>query len=188
MPIARQLDIAGYEVVFALRDLRLAAEILTPAGIPFLPAPMVSITASSEPINYADILLVSGMGDEFSFRGLMQGWNSLLDLLLPQAIVIDHAPFALIAARARATPAIAIGSGFTVPPIAEPLPTIRPWEAISAERLMQADAVALESVNSHLKVNGGLALTRLSELFTAEPALLTTFPELDHYGVREQEV
>jgi UDP:flavonoid glycosyltransferase YjiC (YdhE family) len=188
VPIARQLQAAGHEIIFALRDLRLAAEILTPAGIKFLPAPAASTKAWHEPVNYADILLAAGLGDEFSCRGLMQGWDSLLDLLLPQVIVADHAPFALIAARARATPAIGIGSGFTVPPIAEPLPTIRPWEKISHTMLVQADAAALESLNAYLSTNGTPALTRLCDLFTAEPPLLTTFPELDHYGVREQGV
>ncbi len=188
VPIARQLNVAGYEPIFALRDLRLAAEILTPAGIKFLPAPVVSTKAWREPVNYADILLAAGLGDEFSRRGLMHGWDSLLDLLRPRVIVADHAPFALIAARAWATPAIAIGAGFTVPPVAEPLPTIRPWENISRATLVDADAVALESLNGYLRANGAPAMTRLCDLFTAAPPLLTTFPELDHYGVRESGV
>lgn len=165
----------------------MAAEVLTPAGFDFLPIPLPQSfpTVADAPISYSDILLAAGFGDELTALGLTRGWVSLLELARADVVVADHAPMALVAARARGTPSVAIGSGFTVPPSVSPAPSIRTWEDISLARRLAADDRALAGINAVLEATGGAPLGTLPELFGPGGALLTTFPELDHYGPRD---
>jgi UDP:flavonoid glycosyltransferase YjiC (YdhE family) len=188
IPVARRLVAEGCEVLFALRDLRVAAEILAPAGLPFISAPVSSVAVRPESVSYTDILLGSGLHDPLSFQGLMQGWSVLFELVRPDVVVVDHAPFALIESRVRGLPAVLIGSGFTVPPPVEPLPSIRLWEPIPLSKLQEVDAVALQAINAYLAQHGCSPLGRVCDLFRDHGVLLTTFPELDHYGSRADQV
>lgn len=187
LPIAEALRAAGHQVLFAVRDPRVAAEVLTPGGFEFLPTPLPQSLpgVADAPISYSDILLAAGFGDALTALGLTRSWVSLLALARPDVLVADHAPMALVAARACGVPSVAIGSGFTVPPAASPAPSIRTWEDISLEKRLAADRRALAGANGALEAMGAPRLGALPELFGAGRALLTTFPELDHYGPRD---
>ena len=177
---------AGHRVLFAVRDPRVAAEVLTPAGFEFLPVPLPPNTpgAPEAPISYSDILVAAGFGDALTAVGLTRGWLSLFAVAHPDVLVADHAPMALLAARIAGIPAVPIGSGFTVPPSTSPAPSIRTWENVSPGRLLAADRSALAGINAALESLGRAPLEALPHLFGAKRALLTTFPELDHYGPR----
>lgn len=187
LPIAEALREAGHHVLFAVRDPRIAAEVLTPAGFDFLPIPLPqSSPAADAPISYSDILLAAGFGDTLTALGLTRSWMSLLALARPDVLVADHAPMALLAAHAAGIPFLPIGSGFTLPPSTSPMLSIRTWEEISLEKRLAADRRALAGVNEVLESLGRAPLGALAELFGGGgKALLTTFPELDHYGPRE---
>lgn len=187
LPIAEALREAGHDVLFAVRDPRVAAEVLSPAGFEFLPIPLPQSAAGvvDAPISYSDILVAAGFGDPVTALGLTRSWMSLFALARPDVLVADHAPMALVAARAYGIPSVPIGSGFTVPPSTSPAPSIRAWESISPERLLAADQRALAGANGALESLGAAPLGALPDLFAAGRALLTTFPELDHYGPRK---
>jgi UDP:flavonoid glycosyltransferase YjiC (YdhE family) len=187
LPIAEALREAGHDVLFAVSDPRVAAEVLTPASFEFLPVPLPqSLPGAAEaPISYSDILVAAGFGDALTALGLTRGWMSLLKLARTDVLVADHAPMALLAARACGIPSVPIGSGFTVPPSMSPAPSIRAWESVSLEKLLAADQRALAGANAALESLGRAPLGALWELFGSGGALLTTFPELDHYGPRE---
>lgn len=187
LPIAEALREAGHQVLFAVRDPRVAAEVLTPAGFEFLPTPLPQSLpgVTDAPISYSEILVAAGFGDALTALGLTRSWMSLLALARPDVLVADHAPMALVAARAHGIPSVAIGSGFTVPPSMSPAPSIRTWENISLEKRLAADERALAGANAALESLGAARLGALPELFGAGRALLTTFPELDHYGPRD---
>lgn len=186
LPVAEALRSSGYEVHFAVPDLRLAAALLEPAGFPFRAAPRLPTPEGPlrAPVSYAEILLASGFENEAFIVRLVQDWLRTIDELRPDALVIDHAPAALTAAVASDTPAILLGSGFTMPPDVSPLPSIRPWEAVSTERRQRADSLALSRINRALALGNRPPLRRLVDLFAGHPALITTFAELDPYGPR----
>ena len=187
LPVAQALREGGHHVLFAVRDPRVAVEVLTPAGFEFLPIPLPQSLpgVADAPISYSDILLAAGFGDELTALGLTRSWVSLLELARPDVLVADHAPMALVAARARGIPSVAIGSGFTVPPAMSPAPSIRTWEDISLSRRVAADERALAGINGVLEALGAAPLDTVPLLFGSGSALLTTFPELDHYGPRD---
>lgn len=187
LPIAEALREAGHRVLFAVNDPRVAAEVLTPARFEFLPIPLPqSLPGAAEaPISYSDILVAAGFGDALTAVGLTRSWMSLLELARSDVLVADHAPMALLAARACGIPSVPIGSGFTVPPSTSPAPSIRAWENVSLEKRLAADQRALAGANAALESLGRAPLGALWELFGSGGALLTTFPELDHYGPRE---
>jgi UDP:flavonoid glycosyltransferase YjiC (YdhE family) len=188
LPIAEALREGGHHVLFAVSDPRVAAEVLTPVGFEFLPIPLPQPPAgvAEAPISYSDILLAAGFGDTLTALGLTRSWMSLLELARPDVLVADHAPMALLAARACGIPSVPIGSGFTVPPSMSPAPSIRTWENVSLEKRLAADRRALAGANAALESLGRAPLGALSELFGPGRALLTTFPELDHYGPRDE--
>ncbi|MFZ2269844.1 MAG: nucleotide disphospho-sugar-binding domain-containing protein [Azonexus sp.] len=183
LAIAHVLRERGHVVMFAVRDTRGAAEILSSAGFPYLQAPMLARPgpATAPPASYSEILLGAGYGDRPSLKGMVTAWVELLRLFCADVVLADHAPTALIAARILDVTAIAIGNGFSVPPPIDPMPSFRPWENIPEGRLLSASQKANETI-THVFGEFGVAPVQLAELFST--ALLDTFPELDHYGER----
>jgi UDP:flavonoid glycosyltransferase YjiC (YdhE family) len=186
LPIAEALRDEGYEVVFAVPDLRLGAQYLRPKRFTYLmsPLPMGSRNPPYPPGNLAEILLAAGFAEELTCMGLIEGWCHLIEMIRPDALVLDYSPFALVATRCLGIPAVQVSAGFDVAPSANPLPSIRPWEATPVARLRAADALVLKRVNAALASQGKPLFSSVAALFESAPALLTTFPELDPYGAR----
>jgi UDP:flavonoid glycosyltransferase YjiC (YdhE family) len=188
LPIARQLRQKGHQVFFVVRDTAVAAQLLTPQGFAYTQAPInVTKKRLPQPANYAEMLVAAGHGDLVVLSGLAQAWLSLIQLFKADLMVADHAPTALFAAHLSGLPAIPIGTGFEIPPDRSPLPSIRPWETISSERLLQAEPYVLERFNALAATIGGRTIQRIPELFQGNRKILATFAELDHYGVRADE-
>lgn len=185
VPVAEKLREAGHEVVFAVRDTRIAAEILMPRQFAFLQSPMFVGRArlAKPPANYAELLAAEGWCDRATLIGHLRAWLHTLTLGAFDAVVADHAPGALIAARIAGCVGIAFGSGFEIPPDVEPMPTIRSWERYSADRLMISQRKVLDDINAAVSDLGGGGYSRLGEVFSATP-ILATFGELDPYGQR----
>ncbi|MDD2761852.1 MAG: hypothetical protein PHH11_16365 [Methylomonas sp.] len=186
MPIAQKLREQGHEVLFLVRDTATAGQLLDPCGFSFCQAPIClnRKRLARPPANYAEMLIAAGYFDEALLRGLVRGWLSMVELFEADLVVVDHSPTALLACRLSGTPCIVVGNGFEIPPALTPLPSIRPWEAISDQRLQQADAFVLKHINATVSGLGGSALTSITELFAGSTKLLATFAELDHYGTR----
>lgn len=187
LPIAERLRKQGHAVFFAVRDTSIAARLLEPRGFAYTQAPFD--TASRRPLqppaNYAEILLASGYVDPTTLCGMLRSWLSLIRLLRADCVVIDHAPTALFAAYLAGLPAAMIGTGFEIPPDRSPLPSIRPWDNIGLDRLQQAEERVLDRMNALTASFGRSKLHRIGELFRYANTLLTSFAELDHYGIRD---
>ena len=187
LPLAKALRDLGNEVSFAVRDPGVAEEFLQPEGFVHLPVPKPAARPrrlQSSPVSYAEILVESGYLDGSTLAGLVRQWLNLFTLVQPTAIVIDHAPTALLAARIRGIPAALLGTGFEIPPDATPCPSIVPWEQIPAQRLEMAERAVVQSINSTLRTHKCKPVASVSQLFTETFGFLTTFAELDHYGAR----
>ncbi|QJC23822.1 glycosyltransferase family 1 protein (plasmid) [Ralstonia solanacearum] len=190
LPVARRLREQGHDVAFAVKDVRVAEQILSPARLPFVQAPVFMPGAPSRqaPASYSEILIGAGYGDVAGLSARVHAWTALFAMHGTQTLVVNHAPTALLAARAMGLPAVLTCIGFELPPAVSPLPNFRAWESIAPERLRQADAVVLDSLNTILAGHGREPMRRVADLFSGVAAVLTTFPELDHYGARTDAV
>ena len=189
LPIARQLIAAGHKVLCVVQDTRIAAEILEPAGIPFVQAPMSRrILQTTKPIeSYGEMLIIGGYGEHDTLRGLIEGWLGLFKLFIPDAVLIDYAPTALLAARIKGIPTVLTGSGFELPPQSKPLPSFN-TRASSKDTHLLGEGIALRNINHVLASFQAQPLSQFADIFHGEHKILTTFAELDHYGERNEQI
>lgn len=183
--LAQGLVARGHEVILALKDVRLPAGQGSTLGITVLPAPLTpqAGAGSSPPVNYADVLRVSGFADARDVAARMNAWQGMFSLARPDVLVADHAPTALLAARLADIPHLSIGNGFQIPPAVSPWPSIRPWEAASDQALIAAEERLDRVLDAAQKALGHTTAVRVRDLF-GEHDILDTFAELDHYGAR----
>jgi UDP:flavonoid glycosyltransferase YjiC (YdhE family) len=187
LPIARALRRDGHEVLFAVRDTSIAAELLSPEKFPYVQAPrcLRPLRPAKPLMNYSELLLCEGYGIPAVLLGQLAAWTELLRMFRTTVVVADHSPTAILAARVASVAAVAIGSGFGIPPEGDPTPSFRPWMTVSEKRLAHSDAAVVSSVNKAMRRLGGTRdLEKVSDAFEIDARLLMTFPELDHYGPR----
>jgi UDP:flavonoid glycosyltransferase YjiC (YdhE family) len=185
--LARGLREAGHHVSFVLGQSRFAAETLAQADFSFAQAPVLRGTTPDlprEPASYPEILLHYGFADPDLLTAAARHWRKLYRQLSPEVVVFDHAPTALLAARDTGISGVVLGTGFASPPRASPMPSIRSWEQVPAERLLASEKRALDSANSALRSIGAAPMKHFHDLFDTEENILATLPELDHYGPR----
>lgn len=181
-PVAAVLKARGHAISFALRDVMGARALLPPELGRVYQAPL-AINATPQPAwTMADVLVSCGHGDASHLAGLVAAWQSLIDASGCDVVIADHAPTALLAARAARVPAVHIGHGFSVPPRLSPLPVFRDWARPPPAHAADVDAQVLRQVNTVLVDAGAAPLDHLCDLFYPERTLLCTWPELDHYG------
>lgn len=183
--LAHGLVARGHGVTLALKDVRLPAGQTTAAGITVLPAPLTpqAGAGANPPVNYADVLRVSGFADAREVAARLNAWRGMLTLVRPDVLVADHAPTALLAARLADIPHLSIGNGFAIPPAVSPWPSIRPWETVPDQTLARAETRLDRVLDAAQKALGHARAVRVRDLFGAHD-ILDTFAELDHYGAR----
>ena len=186
IPVAERLRQEGHEIAFVVRDLLVAGSMLTSRGFPFVPSPALLRTSplAHKPINYSEVLCEHGYGHTAALRSLVHAWVHLWGALKPDVVVADHAPTACLSARVLRIPRIAWSSAFQLPPQVEPWPSIRPWESVTDESLRSADQHILRAINQVLIEFRHPVFNRVADIYGDAPALIATFPELDHYGTR----
>lgn len=190
LPVARQLIAAGHQVLCVVQDTRIAAEMLEPAGISFVQAPMSRrILQTTKPIeSYSEMLIIGGYGEHDTLRGLIDGWLGLFKLFCPDVVLIDYAPTALLAARIKGVPTVLAGSGFELPPQSKPLPSFNARATSSRENHLLGEEIALRNINHVLTCFRTRPLSQFADVFHSGHKILTTFAELDHYGERNGQI
>lgn len=184
-PLAAGLQARGHGVTLALRDLVQTRRLLADLDCPKLQAPVWLHRAMGLPepqVSFAEILMSCGYLDAGAVEALALGWLDLLRLSGAQALVVDYAPGALIAARIAGLPAASVGMGFWMPPHRRPMPAYRDWEPIAPGRVERAEQRVFDNVNEVLVRHGAAPLAQLSHLFTGDMGLLCSWPEIDHYA------
>jgi UDP:flavonoid glycosyltransferase YjiC (YdhE family) len=156
---------------------------LDAVAAPLLPRPR---DPDPSPLSAADILLNLGFADAAGLAGALAAWGALLRLFEPRMVVADYAPTALLAARVARLPRVAIGSGFSDPPRASPMPALRPWIATDATLLARRDARLVDAVRGALARAAPRAapIDRAEQLFEADAHLVCSWPLLDPFGAR----
>jgi hypothetical protein len=186
--IARPLLASGHHIDFALRDLSGArtalAELHDHPHVRLWQAPVwqPAFRAARHPISYPELLFAAGYLDAKRLIALVHAWRSLFASIAPDLLLVDHSPTALLAARGFAFPRVSTGTGFVVPPAAEPIPAFAEWEPAEPARVATIERFVLETCNTMLDALGQPPLGAFHELYSENECFLFTSPELDHYG------
>jgi UDP:flavonoid glycosyltransferase YjiC (YdhE family) len=179
--LARALRTRGHRVLFAMRDLSNAARVAR-EGFAFLPAPASAHRGRSQAYaSYAAMLA----GELFPTAGstlvAALAWRSIMQAARAELLIADHAPAALLAARALSVRTALYGAPFSIPVAGAPLPTFASASARGVE------AELLQRLNTVLDTLGASPLERVSDLYRAEATLVRGVPEIDCFGPRAEQ-
>jgi len=186
LPLARACRDGGHQVVVAASNLRTVVKLMGQEGFTLVQAPILksNIQRNTSPVCYPDMLLHEGYDDVDALNAAVTGWEGLIDLIRPSALVYNHAPTALIAARIKNLPALMVGTGFEIPLASSSQPSFRPWQGIPQSVFVEAEKLVTSHINRLLSLRGSNVLERFADLFFAPATYLATFPELDPFGPR----
>tara|TARA_R110002096_G_scaffold152214_1_gene315197 strand:+ start:478 stop:1671 length:1194 start_codon:yes stop_codon:yes gene_type:complete len=185
--IARLLE-RGHQVAFIAKDAARARKVFDGMAVNILPIEPGHTPPSERLVrlnSYPEILHDFGFRRPEYLRRQLEPWLRKFQALQPDALIVDHSPTALVAARIRGLRVISSGNGFTVPPRVAPMPALRYWSGREREQLVGHEQRVLDTCNTVLRAHGAAPLAAVAELFTTAVEWILSFPELDHYGVRE---
>ncbi len=186
LPVGAEFLKQGCEVILAAAGLNPALKRQFPE-FSFVQPPAWELPPQPLPLsqNYGENLLKNGYRDADSLRKHLNAWAGLMDSHQPDLVVAEHAPTALIAARSKGIPRAAMGTGFSMPPLTDPMPGLQPWFKIPDQLLGLKEQKFLDTVNPVLKSAGCAPLASVADIFQESDRLLCTYPEFDHYPARE---
>lgn len=174
--------------MFALRDVTRAESIV--GSFPFVQAPMwpgrPAGSSLVSPCSYPEIMQQYGYAEREGLLAMVKAWRQIFEWTAADAVVFDHAPTALLAARGRRLVRALYGVGFSSPPRRSPLPSFRVWQDVPVQRLQSSESLVLSTVNWVLGKLHEEPVAALHELFAVDDDFLCTFPELDHYRDRQE--
>ncbi|CAN5272025.1 hypothetical protein BH11PSE10_BH11PSE10_18840 [soil metagenome] len=183
LSVGRALRERGHEPMFLLKDLSRAHIRLGAAGFWFSQSPLWLPKLNNAPAlrNYTVVLAAGGWLNPLGLAGLVQAWRGLFDALKPDALVCDHAPTAMLAARGQGLPVLAVGNSFEMPPPGLNFPPMAYWDPAEHARCNGQDELLLASANKALGMLGEPPLARLTELFDGVQRCMMSLPEFTHY-------
>lgn len=183
--LARRMRERGDEPVLFARNLLRQRTALGNLEVRLLPAPHNDwIPADVTPASWADILWNEcGLHDEAQAVALALAWRDVLDASGVQALLVDAAPLAPVAARALGIRCVAIGTGFLVPPPGPPWPVFRTWEAVDSARIAQRERVIAERWHA---IQAALGVARHDQIDQGDEQALFTSAQYDHYPMRSK--
>lgn len=180
--IARELKAQGSKIVFALRDVRTAGDMLRKEGMEVLQAPthpdQFFPSNGPQPQSMADVLAIFGFANKKNLAGLAAAWHSLISLVKPDVVVANYAPLSLLCAKQVGIPSAVVCVPFEIPPKIHPVPPFRPHAPSGSSKV---DDRVISTVNA---VFGESAVSAVYEIFDADKTFFATFPELDPFGPR----
>lgn len=184
LPLSRRLRAAGHDVALLLREPHRAAG--AEEGVPVAMAPHWKgrNPPGASAINYAGVLALSGYASAENVRGLVAAWRRIYASTQPHLLVANHAPTALLAARGAGFPAMALGTGFEMPPPSRPSASLQPWRKVTKADREKLDAKVLAIANAGARGGKAAPLASISDIVDADIRFLCTFPEIDHYPDR----
>ncbi|TAZ45257.1 UDP-glucuronosyltransferase [Rhizobium leguminosarum] len=183
LPVGLALRARGHQVYFASRNLQQAQAILMPEGFACFQAPrLLQQRQPIIPSTYAEILLANGYNETGSLNALVAAWQRMARDLKADVVVCNHAPTAVLAMRCADIPTVATSIGFEMPPASPQV--FRTWDPPPEGRAAAAEQCAIQMISQTLDQCGRGPVESVAELFSSASVLMTTFPELDHYGSR----
>lgn len=183
--LAAALRERGHDCLFALRDVTAAELFRLSRYGPVFQAPLCT-TRVKRPVrvqvSYASLLHNTGFDDALALTAQLRAWLELLQTLRVDALVAEHAPVSLVAARSLGLRRASIGSSFTLPPQAQPFPSFQPDVAVDPAILAHNEQEVLRVINGALAALQRPPLERLQALFDGSDPQVFGYRELDVYA------
>lgn len=185
-PVTERLAAMGHGVTYALANPAALRSIMGETGHRVLVAPNHSAVGVEGllPASFPELLLGCGYASTQILTAMIAAWLDIIADVRPDLIVTDFAPTALLAARIAGVPSANLGCGWSTPPPITPMPSLRPWDDVPADRLAASEGRVLGTINAALVSFGTLPLRDFADLFRGCTTFVCTFPELDHYENR----
>ncbi|MFC0203459.1 glycosyltransferase family protein [Novosphingobium soli] len=183
--VSQALRAAGHRVTFAARypetvAATCAGDFDALAAAPRFAGPV----ARAETLTYAQVIADGGFAASGALRPLAAQWRALFDDVQPDAVLAEHAPASLLAARIAGLPAWRIGSSFIAPGVHDIAASLLPWRPVPDDVLARQAGSADGAIR---QVSGG-TVESLADLLAGAPRFATTWPELDHFAAPVPEV
>lgn len=180
--VAREFDRLGYECVFAVKDLKLAASYIPEyeyiQAPVFAPALLQKRTAS-----FWDILHNLGAHNPQTLAAGLQSWMSLFYLVDPAYVVTSFAPFAELAASLYCDAnksILKIGSGYTLPPA--DFPAFYPNDPFDTRSRGNVESVFIAAKQLMAMESD----REVEQILLSGQRAIFSYPELDHYQKRDE--
>jgi hypothetical protein len=185
-PVSERLAAMGRGVTYALANPAALTSILGETRHRVLVAPNYAGVGIEGllPASFPELLLGCGYATTQVLTALIAAWLDIIADVRPDLIVTDFAPTALLAARIAGVPSANLGCGWSTPPPVTPMPSLRPWDDVPADRLMASEGRVLGTINAALVSFGTPPLRDFADLLRDCSTFVCTFPELDHYENR----
>jgi len=186
MPLADKMQRRGHEVICVMKNVADAEKLLGEFCTKTLQAPVWPQIQNplSDTVNYAETLFNRGYLIKDKLFSMVNAWCDILESIMPDLIIADHSPTALIASRKTKVKVILFGTGFASPPRTSPMPSLIPWVKIPVKLMQYSEDKCLQTINNVLAQLEVPLLNELGDLFEVDADILTTFQELDHYQTR----
>ena len=185
--IARHLRQRGHRVLFVVKNMASAGQLLDKEKFCYIQAPRPPIRQNSfhRPVSFADILAGAGFGNSGVLEGLVRSWQEIFANTPADVVVAQYAPVAQFSARLFGVPCLSLSTGFESPPDIPPFPCFRPHLRLTREQLLAREKQILEQINMISFCKSHYSYQNLPEILRCDVNLLTTLPELDHYQQRQ---
>jgi hypothetical protein len=176
--LLRQRGEENFRAVFILHDHQVIRDQMAPGDLALsAPRPVSHGDIRSHTASYAEILALSGFARKPDIEAGLMAWDDLFELIKPSALVADHSPVAVLAARGR-VPTLVTGNAFNAPPA-----RIKQYPALVAH----ADAppiqtAMLKSVNEILLARGEKEIPHLPLFMEGNARAVFMLPMFDPYG------
>ncbi len=178
----------GHRVVIVSRDDALAETVFGEWAVEVLASPRRSTRGSGVSGGasiFAHVLLSSGFDDADGLLANCRQWQSIFDRVTPDAVLFDHCPTGLVAARGYSFAKATTGTGFCCPPDDDVVPNWRPWLNQSADALIAAENAVLSNVNHCLSADELKPIENIGQIYSdVDRCFLQTYRELDHFPNR----
>jgi UDP:flavonoid glycosyltransferase YjiC (YdhE family) len=196
LPIAKKLRAQGHNlrisIPFSANSASLIKKILTENEFDFLDAPGSYVKMMGGEIgSHAELmqqLSCFRMKDDFNF--FFKSWLDLLEEEMPDLVICDFAPVALLAARQLGIQTVLLDLGFFVPDLAQSLPSFFDYvvfsnQAINDENLKKSKQKAenrlLEMVNSTFAEFDFPLLQQFTDFYKSDKTLWLNYAELSPF-------
>lgn len=189
-PVIDELRSRGHVALLATSDVAAARRMFGDDAIEIVEWPTLLSRQPLRPgariFHYAQMLVRCAFGDSAALRLSVQRWDSVLRRLRPDVMLLDFAPAALFAGYLARLPIVQAVMGWEAPRAGEPLPAIRSWSDFDVAPFERLEAELLANLNRECALARVAPLACVSDLYRVGTQLLATWPEIDHFGPRDE--
>lgn len=186
-PIADRMLASGIEVVcWAIREQDAARQLPCPVeSAPWLKPPERASTPWVG--NLSDTLAVLGWNDPEHLRQAVGRWRAVLEAQMPDLLVMDSAPTALLASLGLPIKRVWLANHWSTPPRIRPMPDLQAQITGKVRPVPDTEPAVVRAINACLTEQRQAKIKHIYELFDrAEFSPMLSIPEIDPHGPRPE--